>query len=602
MAARRECKDCCPDETIKLTSLTLPSPPIPRLNAEIEDPLQTNQIKLAYLAAMRSRFSRMNSLIRRSIIERDAFAIRSNADTDTGPRAGEPAEEGQFSGPELLALAAFETYILVNVAKVILETGADQSTVYWAVAMERVYAQGVRHAIASVPDSPLAPFEILRFPSTKEAIEILKERQLDLLKNVTTDMAANLRKIIAEGLRTGTTRTVLADQISKSINGISFTRAQAIAATEITNGHAEATLNTLDSLGVKTVQALVEFTLNVHGFAKPCPRCIALAGQTFTIEGARGIIPVHPRCLPGDAIITASPGITGSTKRHFKGDVIVFTTASGKKLTCTPNHPVLTQRGFLPAHLVDKDLDSLRRLTGDRKFFSGVNDEHVPASIEEISEAFLGSGDVVSMPVPVTAPDFHGDGMDGQVAIIGTNRFLRDGSFSEFDHQLFEQNVVVADVPLSRFDGLGAPAFFLKALRPATSRDVSGGGQRLSLDFGELADSQTVCLFPASHGHAERHDAPPDGASVNPVFSSQSLLAGPGPVQAGDLGIRQGVAAIASFLIAQTLPDKIVSIDVQGFCGHVFNLETAGGWFSSDGLIVSNCQCGWVPIVSARAA
>ncbi|MCH8851084.1 MAG: hypothetical protein IID41_00365 [Planctomycetes bacterium] len=581
-------------------AISPPAAPIPRLNAEAEDPLQTNQIKLAYLAAMRSRFSRMNSLIRRSIIERDAFAIRSNA--DTGLRAGEPAEEGQFSGPELLALAAFETYILVNVAKVILETGADQSTVYWAVAMERVYAQGVRHAAASVPDAALAPFEILRLPTHLEAIEILKARQLELLKNVTTDMAANLRKIVAEGLRTGTTRTVLADKIAKSINGISFMRAQAIAATEITSGHAEATLNTLDSLGVRTVEARVEFTLNVHGFAKPCPICIALAGRVFTISEARGIIPVHPRCLPGDALVTSSPRITGATKRRFEGEVVVFTTASGKKLICTPNHPVLTQRGFLPAHFVDKNLDSLRRLTGDRKFFCGVNDEHVPASIKEISEAFLGSGDVVSMPVPVTAPDFHGDGIDGQIAIVGTNGLLRDGGFSEFDHQSFEQDVVVTDVPLSRFDGFGAPAFFLKAMRPATGGDMSGGGQHLPLDLGEFAHSQTVCLFPASHGHAERHDAPPDGASINAVLSSQSLLAGPGPVQRRDLGVRQGVAAIASLLIAQTLPDRIVSIDVQRFCGHVFNLETEGGWFASDDLIVSNCQCGWVPIAAARAA
>ena len=278
-------------------AISLPSPPTPRLNAEVDDPLQTNQIKLAYLSAMRSRFRRMNSLIRRSIIQQDAFVIRKSA--DTGPQAGDLAQEGQFFGPDEVAVAAFEGYVLLNATKVILETGADESTVYWAVAMERVYAQGVRQAVASVPDSPLAPFEILRFPTTKEAIDILKARQLELLKNVTTDMAANLRGIVAEGLRTGTTRTVLADRISKSINGISFTRAQAIAATEITNGYAEATLNTLDSLGVKTVRALVEFTLNVTGFGPPCPLCIALAGQVFTIEGARGIIPVHVRCQCG---------------------------------------------------------------------------------------------------------------------------------------------------------------------------------------------------------------------------------------------------------------------------------------------------------------
>ena len=158
---------------------------------------------------------------------------------------------------------------------------------------------GRSSTVASVPNPLLGPAEVLRFPNHLEALDILKARQLQLLKNVTTDMAANHREIAAEGLRTGVGKTELANRISKSINGISFTRAQAIAATEITNGHAEATLDTLDSLGVRTVQALVEFTLNVHGFAEPCPQCVALAGQTFTVQGARGIIPVHVHCQCG---------------------------------------------------------------------------------------------------------------------------------------------------------------------------------------------------------------------------------------------------------------------------------------------------------------
>jgi hypothetical protein len=83
------------------------------------------------------------------------------------------------------------------------------------------------------------------------------------------------------------------------LKSFNLTRLRTIARTEITNATAEATLNSFERLGIKQVQALVEFSLNVNGSAQPCPLCEVQAGQVRTVSQARGVIPVHANCQCG---------------------------------------------------------------------------------------------------------------------------------------------------------------------------------------------------------------------------------------------------------------------------------------------------------------
>jgi hypothetical protein len=45
--------------------------------------------------------------------------------------------------------------------------------------------------------------------------------------------------------------------------------------------------------------------------------------------------------------------------------------------------------------------------------------------------------------------------------------------------------------------------------------------------------------------------------------------------------------------------DQIVSVQRRDFSGHVFNLETAGGWYAADGIITHNCRSTTVPVMKS---
>src|SRR6185437_8018173 len=58
--------------------------------------------------------------------------------------------------------------------------------------------------------------------------------------------------------------------------------------------------------------------------------------------------PVHPNCLTGNTTVSAS-GVAASFDRWYEGEVITLTILGVEDLTVTPNHPILTQRGWIAA-------------------------------------------------------------------------------------------------------------------------------------------------------------------------------------------------------------------------------------------------------------
>jgi hypothetical protein len=262
------------------------------------DPLGVLPFREFYIRALEIRFNRLASLLRTSIVKNEAFGLAIE-NQDTGPRAGSAALPSQFFGVGDTPAVSLEGYVRRTSDIVITEDDADRADVYWAIAVNRTYRSAVAAAIEQSPTSILSPATVLRLPDHQEALAILRQRQLNLLKGVTDTMARDLRDVTARGIAKGLTKTPLAAEITSHVTGIPFTRAQTIAATQITDVYAEATLNAFHTIGVTQVKARVEFTLNVHGFAEPCPRCVALAGVVFGISEARGVIPVHPRCQCG---------------------------------------------------------------------------------------------------------------------------------------------------------------------------------------------------------------------------------------------------------------------------------------------------------------
>lgn len=114
------------------------------------------------------------------------------------------------------------------------------------------------------------------------------------LKGITDSIDSKLSGVLAQGIIEGRHPKAIAREISKNILSIGTTRSKVIARTEVVRAHSEATLNSYEEAGIEGVDVQSEFTTSKDN--KVCEKCSGLEGRTYTIQEARGIIPVHPNC------------------------------------------------------------------------------------------------------------------------------------------------------------------------------------------------------------------------------------------------------------------------------------------------------------------
>jgi len=350
--------------------------------------------------------------------------------------------------------------------------------------------------------------------------------------------------------------------------------------------------------------------------------CMGNSGRVFPVEKGP-FPPLHYYCLPGDALVASRHRITGASKRWFEGQLVVVRTASGREVACTPNHPVLTRRGWVAAGALDLTDEVICDGRGQGEALADAQDQDVEARIEDVAEAFLGSGGVRPVPMPMTAEDFHGDGADGEIAVVGTNRGLtvedKAALLQEARNVVFQggdpttaalsRGLQFVALPFAPSDGLvggggeGAPLLRAEAghsgellLTPVTEAytllaqhagDDVGGDPHLFGDAGhadasgEHADSGggvDVALAGVLHGNASSGERPVHGLEVAADFV--------GDLHPGDAGTVQA--------------DNVVFLGRREFAGHVFNLETASGYYSTGGIVVHNCRSTILPLLASN--
>ena len=294
-----------------------------------------------------------------------------------------------------------------------------------------------------------------------------------------------------------------------------------------------------------------------------------------TVEGARASGWGHPNCFPGFVPVSAPTGVTAADSRWFEGEVVVIHTAAGRELTVTPNHPVLTTEGWVAAGALVEG-HNLVSYRGDVEKPLTVRPDHegVETPIGEVYQALRESGEVTAVTMPGAAEHFHGDGSaDAEVDVVLADRLLgSDGQPTALklsaESDLFLGRVREADLlrvgaALEVFHDAGHPSDGI----------VSGGGE-------------AGAFLGAGLGHADMHR----GGLVPEIDASGSESSR--DRIAGDTVLASEFQHALTGLVST---DQIVSVDRHAFDGHVYNLQTAGGWYTADSIIVHNCRCRLVP-------
>lgn len=338
-------------------------------------------------------------------------------------------------------------------------------------------------------------------------------------------------------------------------------------------------------------------------------------------------------CVVGDTEVSAfSPEFV--TRRWYEGAVISIQTVAGHSLTITPNHPVLTTRGWVRAQgLQEGDQVIACRDAQSLMMRIKPNAVQIPTRIKDVFETNSMLNLAVARASDVlTAKNIYGTIPNDKVDIETPNGLLGNWRQSCFNQFLI--NPCLIDTPDKSlfFSRLSA---FLKASRGftcSTSRVSGARGSESSLDWifsdvdplsgyniacgnpifhqtfmnNRLAYSEVPCQFPyrfpgniisdklfAVQRYPFRVSAEHPPRDIPTALEIQNNSAGT------DIELQ---SKLDTAFPGQIFADQIIHLGWRQFSGHVYDLQTKNHWFTANdsstnsesitgrgGIIVHNC-------------
>lgn len=381
-----------------------------------------------------------------------------------------------------------------------------------------------------------------------------------------------------------------ADRIGRLIaNGATFDEAT-VAARQVVDdlGHDTAFRSARESLADAAPPRTL-WQRRVTGSS--CRWCLSLASATF--PSAASATFGHTHCVIGSTV-THATATRSLSRRWYAGEFIVIRTSAGDELTITPNHPVLTNRGWVPAGLLTEADDVVRCTSIKRDPVVVPDEDDVPTSVEDRFRSAMVGGLVA---VPFASEDFHGDAGDGEVHVVPANGNLSMGAQSPLSQH--GQELALAG---RRWTGVylsGLCSLHQHALLDSLPTDGIVGLGDLGLPFlgRHLGGPVLPGLRPAPYLGSAIHQHPPQGNAGDAVGLRQGQLAlpvsvpgyevvGGGQQTSPDSGVR-----LLRRLAGRVSLDRIATLHRVNLACHVYNLSTDDGWYAADNIVVHNCDC-----------
>jgi SPP1 gp7 family putative phage head morphogenesis protein len=272
---------------------------------------------------MRKRFRRLRGVIREAVVAQDCFALEEGIMTQqqmTGP--GRQAFDFPRSSKKV---SAFMDWLQRQQTNGILEvTNADQvgnsvDSMWSNTYINDSYKRGVQRARGQMIEAGMHVPSMeetggieatMQAPIHADRVGLLYTRVYNELKGITDAMDQQISRVLSQGLADGDHPRLIARKLNSVISGMSQAdlgitdslgrripperRAAMLARTEVIRAHAEGQLNEFQNWGVEQVNVRAEWV--TAGDQRVCPRCASREGETYTIEQAKGLIPLHPQC------------------------------------------------------------------------------------------------------------------------------------------------------------------------------------------------------------------------------------------------------------------------------------------------------------------
>ncbi len=318
--------------------------------------------------------------------------------------------------------------------------------------------------------------------------------------------------------------------------------------------------------------------------ARVCPICAPLDGQRWPKRSDAPNWPAHVNCVLGDTEITAG-SIVSATRAIYRGDVVTIGTKGGRNVSVTAQHPMLTDRGWVPAIEI-RNGDNLVGKFGSDKSGGGdsPNLNKKPATAQQIFDALRSASPVAPLSVPASPMHFHGDGAscEGDVDVVWADRLLQDAVNAKLGDGVTDLNLVggsfgtTASTTLGTLDQLGL------ACNAASTGLVSTSRQAQALFRGSLSHAEEHRLATVARLDVRLTEVSMDGAPADAEVFSECL---------------DTFAELIEL-------DEVVSVEVDssGQGVPVYDFTTLSSTYIANDLLTHNCRCQVVAVNPDRAA
>lgn len=328
----------------------------------------------------------------------------------------------------------------------------------------------------------------------------------------------------------------------------------------------------------------------------------------------------HAHCVAGDTVVSGT-GLYACLGREYEGELIHISTRSGRNLSITPNHPVLSTRGWINAGSINYGDGLICARFGDGHEIGVPYVNHSYPKIKELFESAHLVNSARFNRMPTTSENLNRKFItDSDIEIINVDCFLRGASdiprFEPCEHGRFStafcgcckrcialnsdcafsfgriRYFCSANCVMSRFSVL--PSLFgchrcrLNDCSRGTISEIHSGFSKPSGDC-PTANSYTRCdmedAFSTIVGFDDSRWHCNSTASCLDSISLESVV----DHRAGDSQSGFDISALSSRDIEVDYVNRVM-VD-RTFSGHVYNLSTKGGWYLSNGIITHNCNC-----------
>ena len=290
-------------------------------------------------------------------------------------------------------------------------------------------------------------------------------------------------------------------------------------------------------------------------------------------------------CFVGETNVSFDSEVQKSYKHKYKGKLVTVKSAAGVNFTCTPNHPILTTKGWVAAGKLHQGdnlvVTQVGRVVPASRVKPDIN--HSFPSFRTLHKLF---NMVFTQRATGLSVDFHGDVATANVEVISKERFLGSNFNSRCNKPIDKIGFKNSDSFVS-----GECHFMprLRGINIAPFSLVRSACKSLSFFFRGLRHSKKHRFRAVA-----RNDVSIAKYSINNLPTTTKIR-----------------SELLNGLSGKVFIDHVISIDVKTGSTHVYNLQTQNGYYFVNTIIpqseqmfngimaiAKNCRCTLIPMLT----